>query len=228
MFREMVARREAREPFQHIAGSAPFFGLEFISDSRALVPRPDSEVVVDAALRLLPDRPGLSIADLGTGSGCLLVAMLSCRPDITGVGIEADPDAASLATENIMRHGLEGRAGVMATTWKDWRGWQGVDLVISNPPYICTDVISTLDPEVRTHDPAAALDGGKDGLDAYREIAGLAGAFLKPGTPLVLEIGFDQNRAVREILSAAGLVGVGGGKDLGENDRVVWAIQPDS
>jgi release factor glutamine methyltransferase len=228
MFRGMVARREAREPFQHIAGSAPFFGLEFISDSRALVPRPDSEVVVEAALRLLPDRPGLSIADLGTGSGCLLVAMLSCRPDITGVGIEADPDAASLATENIMRHGLEGRAGVMATTWKDWRGWQGVDLVISNPPYICTDVISTLDPEVRIHDPAAALDGGKDGLDAYREIAGLAGAFLKPGTQLVLEIGFDQNRAVREILSAAGLVGLGGGKDLGENDRVVWAIQPDS
>lgn len=228
MFCAIVARREAREPFQHIAGSAPFFGLEFISDSRALVPRPDSEVVVEAALRLLPDRPGLSIADLGTGSGCLLVAMLSCRPDITGVGIEADPDAASLATENIMRHGLEGRAGVMATTWKDWRGWQGVDLVISNPPYICTDVISTLDPEVRIHDPAAALDGGKDGLDAYREIAGLAGAFLKPGTQLVLEIGFDQNRAVREILSAAGLVGVGGGKDLGENDRVVWAIQPDS
>lgn len=228
MFCGMVARREAREPFQHIAGSAPFFGLEFISDSRALVPRPDSEVVVEAALRLLPDRPGLSIADLGTGSGCLLVAMLSCRPDITGVGIEADPDAASLATENIMRHGLEGRAGVMATTWKDWRGWQGVDLVISNPPYICTDVISTLDPEVRIHDPAAALDGGKDGLDAYREIAGLAGAFLKPGTQLVLEIGFDQNRAVREILSAAGLVGLGGGKDLGENDRVVWAIQPDS
>lgn len=228
MFCGMVARREAREPFQHIAGSAPFFGLEFISDSRALVPRPDSEVVVEAALRLLPDRPGLSIADLGTGSGCLLVAMLSCRPDITGVGIEADPDAASLATENIVRHGLEGRAGVMATTWKDWRGWQGVDLVISNPPYICTDVISTLDPEVRIHDPAAALDGGKDGLDAYREIAGLAGAFLKPGTQLVLEIGFDQNRAVREILSAAGLVGLGGGKDLGENDRVVWAIQPDS
>ena len=228
MFGRMVARREAREPFQHIAGSASFFGLEFISDARALVPRPDSEAVVEAALRLLPDRPGLSIADLGTGSGCLLVAMLSGRPDVTGVGIEADPDAASLAAENIARHGLERRASVMVSTWKDWQGWQGVDLIISNPPYIRTDVIATLDPEVRIHDPAAALDGGEDGFDAYREIAGLARTFLKPGAPLVLEIGFDQNRAVREILSAAGHVGVGGGKDLGGNDRVVWAIQPES
>jgi release factor glutamine methyltransferase len=228
VFCGMVARREAREPFQHIAGSASFFGLEFISDARALVPRADSEVVVEAALRLLPDRPGFSIADLGTGSGCLLVAMLSSRPDVMGVGIEADTDAASLAAENIARHGLEARASVMVSTWKDWQGWQGVDLIISNPPYICTDVISTLDPEVRIHDPAAALDGGKDGLDAYREIAGLARTFLKSGTPLVLEIGFDQNRAVREILSSAGLVGVGGAKDLGGNDRVVWAIQPGS
>lgn len=227
-FGRMVARREAREPFQHIAGSVSFFGLEFISDARALVPRPDSEVVVEAALRLLPGHPGLSIADLGTGSGCLLVAMLSGRPDITGVGIEADADAASLAAENIVRHGLDARASVMVSTWKDWLGWQGADLIISNPPYICTDVISTLDPEVRIHDPAAALDGGKDGLDAYREIVGLARASMRPGAPLVLEIGFDQNRTVREILSAAGLVGVGGGKDLGGNDRVVWAIQPDS
>ena len=228
VFGGMVARREAREPFQHIAGSASFFGLEFISDARALVPRPDSEVVVEAALRLLPDRPGLSIADLGTGSGCLLVAMLSSRPDVTGVGIEADADAASLAAENIARHGLEARASVLASTWKDWQGWQGVDLVISNPPYICTDVIPTLEPEVRVHDPGVALDGGKDGLDAYREIARLARTLLKPGTPLVLEIGFDQKRAVREILSAAGLVGVSGGRDLGGNDRVVWANQPDS
>ena len=206
----------------------PFYGLEFTTDARALVPRSDSEVVVEAALSLLPDGPGRSIADLGAGSGCLLIAMLSERPDVKGVGVEADPDAATLATENIARHRLGRRASVEVTTWKDWQGWQDVDLIISNPPYICTDVISTLDPEVRIHDPAAALDGGRDGLDAYREIAGLARAFMRPGTPLVLEIGFNQDRAVREILSATGLVGVGGGKDLGGNDRVVWAIQPDS
>jgi len=227
-FQQIVGRREAREPFQHIAGTASFFGLEFTSDARALVPRADSEVVVEAALRLLPDRPGRSIADLGTGSGCLLIAMLSERPGLTGVGVEADPDAAALAAENIARHRLGGRASVEVTTWKDWQGWRDVDLIISNPPYICTDVIPTLEPEVRVHDPGAALDGGKDGLDAYREIAHLARAFMRPGAPLVLEIGFDQNHAVREILSAAGLVGVGGGRDLSGNDRVVWANQPDS
>jgi release factor glutamine methyltransferase len=227
-FMRMVRRREVREPFQHIAGSTSFFGLEFKSDARALVPRTDSEAVVETALRLLPDRPDVSVADLGTGSGCLLVAILVERQTVKGVGVESDPEAASLAQENIDRHGLGARADVSLQSWAEWEGWGDVDLVMSNPPYIRSEVISTLDPEVQRHDPFAALDGGTDGLNAYREIIRLARERIKPGTPLVLEIGFDQKADVLEILSGAGMVNVGSCPDMSGNDRVVWAIQPRS
>ncbi|MEH6808859.1 MAG: peptide chain release factor N(5)-glutamine methyltransferase [Hyphomonas oceanitis] len=226
IFDRMVGQREARVPFQHIAGTTSFFGLDFISDARALVPRADSEAVVEAALRLLPDSPGLEIADLGTGSGCLLIALLVTRPDISGTGVEADGAAASLAAENIAQHGLEIRAKLAVQPWSEWSGWGSVDLLISNPPYIRTEVVASLDPEVRLYDPDAALDGGADGLDAYRELAGLAQARLKPGTPVVFEIGYDQQGDVRAILAAAGLTDIGSAKDLGGNDRVVWARQP--
>ena len=225
-FERMVRQREACVPFQHIAGTASFFGLDFISDARALVPRADSEVVVEAALRLLPDEPGLEIADLGTGSGCLLIALLVTRSDASGIGVEADVAAASLAAENIARHALESRARLAVQPWAEWSGWGSVDLIISNPPYIRTDVIGSLDPEVRLHDPEVALDGGTDGLDAYRELATLGRARLKPGTPVVFEIGYDQQGDVEAILYGAGLTDIGSAKDLGGNDRVVWARQP--
>ena len=228
VFAQMVERRAAREPFQHIAGSASFFGLDFISDARALVPRADSEIVVETGLRLMPDRPDVLIADLGTGSGCLLVAMLANRAGARGIGVESDPAAASLARANIERHGLAACTDVREESWNDWDGWGEIDLVISNPPYIRSDMIATLDPEVRHHDPVAALDGGADGLDAYRDIARLAREWLRPGTPLVLEIGFDQKADVLRILSDAGLVNTGSSTDLGGNDRVVWAFQPHS
>tara|TARA_R110002020_G_scaffold105961_2_gene246818 strand:+ start:59271 stop:60104 length:834 start_codon:yes stop_codon:yes gene_type:complete len=225
-FDRMVRQREARVPFQHIAGTTSFFGLDFISDSRALVPRADSEAVVEAALRLLPDGPGLEIADLGTGSGCLLIALLVTRPDVSGTGVEADAAAASLAAENIAQHGLESRADLAVQRWSEWSGWGSVDLIISNPPYIRTEVIASLDPEVRLHDPDAALDGGADGLGAYRELATLAEARLKPGALVVFEIGYDQQEDVRAILSAAGLTNIGSAQDLGGSDRVVWARKP--
>tara|TARA_R110000787_G_scaffold68596_2_gene153309 strand:+ start:2591 stop:3427 length:837 start_codon:yes stop_codon:yes gene_type:complete len=228
VFAQMVERRAAREPFQHIAGSASFFGLDFISDARALVPRADSEIVVETGLRLMPDRPDVLIADLGTGSGCLLVAMLANRAGARGIGVESDPAAASLARANIERHGLAACTDVREESWNDWDGWGEIDLVISNPPYIRSDMIATLDPEVRHHDPVAALDGGADGLDAYRDIARLAREWLRPGTPLVFEIGFDQKADVLGILSDAGLVNTGSSTDLGGNDRVVWAFQPHS
>ena len=225
-FDRMVGQREARVPFQHIAGTTSFFGLDFISDARALVPRADSEVVVEAALNLLPDEPGLEIADLGTGSGCLLVALLVTRADVSGTGVEADAVAASLAAENIAQQLARRVSYRRAMPWAEWSGWGSVDLIISNPPYIRSDVIGSLDPEVRLHDPEVALDGGTDGLDAYRELATLGRARLKPGTPVVFEIGYDQQGDVEAILSGAGLTDIGSAKDLGGNDRVVWARQP--
>ena len=227
-YERMIRERMTRRPLQHILGTTEFYGLEFLSDARALIPRSDSETVVEAALDLLtPDRPVL-VADLGMGSGCLLAAILANRVEARGVGVEASPDAASLARENLSRLGLDVRATVFEGSWVDWTGWGQVDLVISNPPYIRSALIETLEPEVRHHDPIAALDGGTDGLDAYRELAVLARRKLKPGTPLVLEIGFDQKEDVQEILSGAGMVNIGSCPDLSGNDRVVWAIQPRS
>lgn len=224
-FGAMVNQREARVPFQHIAGYAHFYGRKFICDARALVPRPDSEVVVEVALELMPRGRGVRIADLGTGSGCLLLTLLLERGGVHGVGVDADGGAASLAVQNVRYHKLEERAAIEVRPWALWRGWDGVDLIISNPPYIETDVISGLGDEVRLYDPMKALDGGSDGLSAYREIVGLAKAGMKPGSWLVFEIGFDQREAVQSLLKAAEFTRIGARKDLSGNDRVVFAQQ---
>ncbi|HPF22821.1 MAG TPA: peptide chain release factor N(5)-glutamine methyltransferase [Hyphomonas sp.] len=227
-FLAAVERRAAREPLQHIMGSTEFYGLEIRSDARALIPRPDSETIIDAALALTsPDYDGL-IADLGTGTGCLLAALLDRRPKAAGIGVEASADAASLARENIEALGLSDRATVFDGSWTDWAGWREAGLIVSNPPYIASAEIPALDPEVRDHDPHAALDGGPDGLDAYREIVSLAARSMKPGAWLVFEIGHDQREAVSCLLQEADFAGIGAAKDLGGNDRAVWAQKRES
>jgi len=217
-------RRAAREPFAHIRGSTSFYGLDFISDARALVPRPDSEIVVETALGLLPRGRGMRVADLGTGSACLLIAILATRGGVEGVGVEADPQAASLAQENVKRHDLEDRAMIVHKRWEDWRGWGDFDLIISNPPYIESAVIDTLAPDVRVFDPLQALDGGPDGLEAYRSILALAQAQMTLGAHLVFEIGYDQDEAVRALMAAHGFTEIGGARDLGARDRVVHGL----
>ncbi|KJS24884.1 MAG: hypothetical protein VR75_13005 [Hyphomonadaceae bacterium BRH_c29] len=227
-FLAAVERRIRREPLQHIVGSTDFYGLEIRSDGRALIPRPDSETVVEAALALIPQGEVVSLADLGTGSGCMLAALLHLRPDARGVGVEASPEAASLARENFAALGLSGRAGLFEGSWADWSGWEQSDLVISNPPYIASGEIAGLSPEVRAHDPMKALDGGADGLNAYREIVALAESRLKPGAWLVFEIGYDQKETVSGLLEAADFTGIGSARDLGGNDRAVWAQKRES
>lgn len=221
-FLSAVERRVKREPLQHILGTTHFYGLEFHSDPRALIPRIDSEVVAETALSLIHRERAEVIADLGTGTGCLLGAILWNRPLAVGTGVEADPAAASLARENFDVLGLERRARVFEGHWLDWTGWGGADLIISNPPYIASAEIESLAPEVRDHDPHAALDGGADGLSAYREIIRLAGEQMKTGAWLVLEIGHDQRAAVLALLAAAGFADMGHKADLGGNDRCVW------
>jgi release factor glutamine methyltransferase len=225
-FAAMLDRRVGREPLQHILGRAGFFGLDLAIDRRALIPRPDSECVVEAALRLARGRNVRHVADLGTGSGCLLGALLTHLPEAEGTGVEADPAAASLAAENLAALGLAGRARVFGGRWADWTGWEAADLVISNPPYIRSAEIESLEPEVREFDPWAALDGGADGLVAYREIIALAGYRLGAGVPLVLEIGHDQREQVLELLQVAGFTDPGHAGDLGRRDRCVWAEAP--
>ena len=225
-FRNRVSRRAGREPIQHILGTTEFYGLEFLTDARALIPRPDSEIVVEATLgQLAPNEPA-RIADLGAGSGCLLAAILANRPLASGTGVEASAEAASLARENLLRLGLSARADVHEGRWSDWQGWSDVDLIISNPPYIPSGDLAGLMPEVRDHDPAAALDGGPDGLVAYREIVRIGAAAMKPGAWLVFEIGHDQAEAVIALLDAAGFQSVSLFRDLGGNDRAIIAKRP--
>lgn len=226
-FEAALARRLAREPVQHILGHTGFYGLEVLSDARALVPRADSEIVVERALARLPRDAPVRVADLGTGTGCLLAAILSNRPLATGTGVEASPAAASLARENFRQLGLEGRAEVFEGSWTAWTGWGEADLIISNPPYIASREIESLEPEVRQYDPMGALDGGADGLDAYREIIRIAAARMQPGAPLVLEIGHDQRAAVLGLLDTAGFAELAHWRDLGGNDRCVIGRAPE-
>lgn len=225
-FEAGVGRRLAREPLQHIMGYTQFYGLEFRCDARALIPRHDSECVVEAVLSVIPDDAPCRVADLGTGTGCLLAAVLAHRPKATGTGVEASPEAASLARENFAELGLTDRTGLHIGSWTGWDGWGEMDLIVSNPPYIPTGDIDMLEPEVRVFDPPAALDGGEDGLVAYREIIALGARRMKPAAPLVMEIGHDQRVAVLGLLEAAGFADLGHSGDLGGNDRCVWGRAP--
>lgn len=225
-FLAAVARRAAREPAQHIMGETHFYGLGILTDARALIPRTDSECVVTAALDRLPKDGPLWLADLGTGTGCLLAALLTERPEASGEGVEASPEAARLARANLEKHRLTDRSAIFIGSWEDWQGWPKADLIISNPPYIVSDVIGELEPEVRDHEPLMALDGGRDGLNCYREIIALGAAGMKPGAWLVLEIGYDQKEAVLGLMTLAGFESLATGQDLGSNDRWVAGCRP--
>lgn len=226
---EALHRRLAGEPVARIVGTWEFWGRAFDLSPETLVPRPDTETLVETALALQPgrDRP-LRILDLGTGSGCILVALLGERPKAHGLGIDRSQPALAQALRNAVRNGVAERAAFVAADWT--AGLTGAfDLVVSNPPYIASATIADLATEVRDHDPAAALDGGADGLDAYRAILqGLASGpvRLAPGGALVFEVGYDQADAVARLGRGAGLGPERIVEDLAGHARVV-AFQPD-
>lgn len=220
-----IKLRAERHPFAHIAGRVDFFGLEIRSDGRALIPRSDSECVVDLALSRIPEGAAWQVADLGTGTGALLAALLSQRLQASGIAIEQSRAALSLAAENFAHLDLSPRVQLLQGSWAGWTGWDQCDLIVSNPPYICSDVIPDLAPEVRDYDPVDALDGGPDGLDAYRQIITLAAKQMRPGAHLVLEIGYDQKTSVLDLLQSAGFQQIEHRQDLGGNDRAIAATK---
>lgn len=223
---DALVRRAAREPLDRILGEREFWSLPFRLSPATLSPRPDSETLVEAALALLPDRArAWRLLDLGTGSGALLLALLSELPAASGVGVDLAPGAVATAAENARLLGLAGRARFALDDWAA-RETGPFDLVISNPPYIESAVVATLEPEVRRFDPALALDGGADGLAAYRALLPAARRLLAPGGWLVLELGLGQATAVVTLATAAGFTHVSTRDDLSGIARALLARQP--
>ncbi|MFT8353622.1 MAG: peptide chain release factor N(5)-glutamine methyltransferase [Gluconobacter japonicus] len=214
-FEDAVARRAAREPLAFIVGETGFWTLDFHTTPDTLIPRGDSEALIEALLAVRPDRAApLKILDLGTGTGCLLLSALSEYPQAWGVGVDLSAGAAALARRNASRNGLQDRSCFLAGNWDSALAGR-FDVVISNPPYIETADVPDLMPEVSQYEPERALDGGQDGLDAYRLLCQALPSLLVPGGHAILEMGLGQIDAVSEIGRANELREVARQNDLG-------------
>lgn len=223
----LIERRAAREPVSRILGHREFWSLDFALSPATLDPRPDTETIVETALGLVPDRSApLDILDLGTGTGCILLALLSELPAARGIGIDIQPDAVAVAEANARRLGLSARASFRVGDWTSALGpgdpERGFDLVVSNPPYIPDGDIPGLQPEVADYEPRAALAGGRDGLDAYRALGSQVAAVLKEDGRFAFEVGQGQAPEVGEILRSSGLVVDGSRHDLGGVERCLF------
>jgi release factor glutamine methyltransferase len=200
-FRDVVARRAAGEPFQYITGRQEFYGLEFEVNPDVLIPRPETELLVETVLDLLRDTPAPFVCDVGTGSGCIAVTLLHERQDARGLALDVSPSALAVAARNAARHGVDERLNFLVSDCFDALSpgeREGVrfDLVASNPPYIAEADIEGLQREVRVYEPRAALTPGSDGLSVVRRIIEESPRVLKPGGHLLLEIGFGQHEQV--------------------------------
>jgi release factor glutamine methyltransferase len=201
----LIDRRAAREPLSYILGHREFWSLDFAVSATTLIPRPESETLIEAALAVFANRPPPArILDLGTGAGILLLSALHEFPAAFGVGTDRSPDAAGLAAANAATLGLADRAAFLCADWAaPLDGW--FDLILCNPPYIPSSEVDRLMPEVAQHEPRGALDGGADGLSAYRRIVATLPALLHPKGVAVLELGIGQDRAVAALAGEAGL-----------------------
>ena len=224
VLRAFAARRLAREPVSRILGRREFWGLPFTITPAVLDPRPDTEILVETVLRAMTARRGeaLVILDLGTGSGAILCALLHELTAATGLGVDRSFQACRVARDNLRALGLDGRGCVIQGAWTEAVAGS-FDIVVSNPPYIRSDDLASLDVDVRAHDPALALDGGADGLAAYRAILPAAFHHLAPDGIAAFEVGSTQAREVAAMARAAGFGEAVVVPDLAGHGRVVVA-----
>jgi release factor glutamine methyltransferase len=216
-----LERRARREPVSHILGRKGFWKIMLGVTKAVLTPRPDTEVIVDSILGAFEEHRRFTVLDLGVGSGAILLAILAERPHARGLGVDISEEALAVARENAANLGLENRVALLRGDWTAGLGDASFDVVVANPPYIPSADIETLDPEVRDHEPRLALDGGADGLEAYRRLAPEILRVLKPDGVFAVEIGWDQAEAVEALFRAAGAEDVRTRKDLADRDRVV-------
>lgn len=220
-FETLLARRLGREPVSRILGRRAFWTLDLIVGPDTLDPRADTETLIEAALAAFADRePPRRIIDLGTGTGCLLLAALAAFPTATGLGIDRSHGAIETAQANAVRNGLSGRAGFQTIGWDELPQDQG-DLILSNPPYIDDSTLSALAPEVVRFDPRDALSGGADGLDAYRGLAGVLPRLMASQGIAILELGAGQRRDVEALMVGVGFAVQEVRKDLGNIERAL-------
>lgn len=233
-YHELIVQRGQHIPLQHLTHQAWFMGYEFYVNEHVLIPRQDTETLVEEALEKLKKVQQPHILDMCTGSGCILLSLLMEREDATGVGVDLSPDALAVAQRNSDTFGINDRIRLVESDLfcadlfakKDGKSQAEYDMLVSNPPYIPTSDIESLMEEVRLHDPLMALDGREDGLFFYREITAKAGTYLKDGGSLICEIGYDQGEAVRLLYEEAGFEEVRVIRDLAGLDRVVAGVKP--
>ncbi len=215
-----IKQRVAGKPLSRIYGSREFWGLEFQISKDTLDPRPDTELIIERALTHFPKDNNLRILDLGTGSGCILIALLHEYSNATGVGVDLSAGAIEIAKTNAENNNCEGRSEFTCSSWFDSIIGK-FDLIVSNPPYISNEIIPTLAKEVRNHDPILALDGGDDGLNPYKIIFPSLKNYLKSTGIALFEIGYDQEKTVTRLAEESGFTGIEVHRDLAGNPRVV-------
>ena len=220
-YRKYVAIRAAHTPLQHITGTQEFMGLTFSVNEHVLVPRQDTEVLVESVLEIL--KSGMQVMDMCTGSGCILISLLKLcgQNDVCGIGVDISEQALEVACRNAEKLGVEARF-LHSDLFSDVEG--KYDVIVSNPPYIRTAVIEELKEEVKFHDPFLALDGKEDGLYFYRRIVKESAQYLNVGGRLYFEIGHDQGEAVSSLMRESGFSEVTVKKDLAGLDRVVFGV----
>jgi release factor glutamine methyltransferase len=222
---DYLTRREHREPVSQILGRKGFWKIMLSVNENVLTPRPDTETVVEYVLRDFPPHAPWRVLDLGVGSGAILLSILAERPAARGLGVDLSEDALAVARDNAANLGLAGRVALLRGDWTAGLADAEFDLVVANPPYIASEVIETLEPEVKRYEPRLALDGGPDGLDAYRLLAPEILRVLKPGGRFAVEIGYDQKAPVEALFREAGAQGVVTLRDLADRDRVVAGLK---